>query len=844
VPLFCFGRELQVKIVNYHRLIWLLFCLVAGAVFLTYACASLAAGRGEFVLPLDDVYIHFQYARQMANGQPYIYNPGQPPTSGATSFLYPYVLAVGYLLGFQGLNLSLWAMGIGALALLGSLWLVYRLVKTYSAPDWLAAAAALIFGLTGSVSWHYMSGMETGLMLVFTLATLYAVVTQRRRWFVVSASLLALTRPEGGVLAIIAAAAMIVPAWRTVPLRHLLPLLIPVLAVFVQPLVNLLVTGSAVATGNSVKSVFGTVPFYWDVVIGRILENFARMWAEFVTGVSPREGLYVPYLVGPLALVFVIGGLFSRRCRLVNAMLLLWLLAGTASIATLDTAFWHFKRYQMPLIALLFPAAGWAMTEIQRNPLAGRLRTGAKAQRINWTRYGIYALMGAGLVVALTTGAAFLHHFALNVTYVYLQPLQMARWLQANTPEDALIAVHDVGMMRYIGERTTLDMVGLTTPGAAAYWRNGPGSIAEFLIQERPDYIASYGRGHGFGLELIANTSIYGDPLAEFPVDLDPHYNVALAADYQGIYQPEWSYIVPDFADTFPEAALINVANVASETLFDYRWSNRMRLRGFPTDLIEIPRPLCSRTPCADVLAGRVIDGSEMFTLKTVVDGAGVLVATVLHPRYRGTLDLYVNDEFVDRNWIPEMPGQILFAPTYIPSSYITGDEIYVRIEPNVPDGYYMPLLHIVRQTELYEPENVPESLAIYQNGAFELSLVSHTVEESGLILDLQWYSRGNTEGDYRFFAHLYDDATQPPIAQTDNYPSLGTAPPGNWLPGPIPDRVVVNLTDVPPGTYQLAIGFYDPYTGERLMPESEVYEVSPDGRLWLGEVEVPGRED
>ncbi len=81
--------------------IWLLFCLVTGAIFLTYAFASRTVGRGEFVLPLDDVYIHFQYARQLANGQPYIYNPGQPPTSGATSFIYPYILAVGYLLGFQ-----------------------------------------------------------------------------------------------------------------------------------------------------------------------------------------------------------------------------------------------------------------------------------------------------------------------------------------------------------------------------------------------------------------------------------------------------------------------------------------------------------------------------------------------------------------------------------------------------------------------------------------------------------------------------------------------------------------------------------------------------------------------
>lgn len=61
-----------------------------------------AAGGGEMLMPLDDVYIHFQYARQLALGQPYVYNAGEPPTSGATSFLYPYVLAAGYALGFQG----------------------------------------------------------------------------------------------------------------------------------------------------------------------------------------------------------------------------------------------------------------------------------------------------------------------------------------------------------------------------------------------------------------------------------------------------------------------------------------------------------------------------------------------------------------------------------------------------------------------------------------------------------------------------------------------------------------------------------------------------------------------
>ena len=48
--------------------VWGLLCVLAGAVFLTYVSASLAAGGGQLVMPLDDAYIHFQYARTIAEG--------------------------------------------------------------------------------------------------------------------------------------------------------------------------------------------------------------------------------------------------------------------------------------------------------------------------------------------------------------------------------------------------------------------------------------------------------------------------------------------------------------------------------------------------------------------------------------------------------------------------------------------------------------------------------------------------------------------------------------------------------------------------------------------------------
>ena len=58
-----------------------------------YLVVALAAARGRVVAPLDDAYITFQYARQIARGHPYLYNDGDLPTTGMTSPLFGLLLA-------------------------------------------------------------------------------------------------------------------------------------------------------------------------------------------------------------------------------------------------------------------------------------------------------------------------------------------------------------------------------------------------------------------------------------------------------------------------------------------------------------------------------------------------------------------------------------------------------------------------------------------------------------------------------------------------------------------------------------------------------------------------------
>src|SRR5574341_870598 len=73
-----------------------LAALAASAIVLATG-ARTPSGRPVF--PLDDSYIHLQYGWQAAHGQFLQYNPGDQPTSGATSLLYMLVLAMGFVAG-------------------------------------------------------------------------------------------------------------------------------------------------------------------------------------------------------------------------------------------------------------------------------------------------------------------------------------------------------------------------------------------------------------------------------------------------------------------------------------------------------------------------------------------------------------------------------------------------------------------------------------------------------------------------------------------------------------------------------------------------------------------------
>lgn len=835
-------------------LAWLLYCMMAALIFMVYVAASVAESQGEIIMPLDDTYIHFQYARQITNLQPYVYNPGGEATSGATSFLYPYVLALGYAAGFDGLSLGVWAMAVGALALVVSAWIVCLLAGVWGLPLWAAWASGAIFMLNGAVSWHAMSGMETSLVVTLALALLYAIKARHIPATGLCASLLALMRPETGLMALLACAALLIHiAYNARKTRapfntvFILWLLVPFVAFAVQPMINLILTGSASASGSQAKSILGTVPFYWDEVIQRILENFTRIWREFATG----GGLYLPVFVPPLALVG--WAALLRKDRLLALVMLAWLLIMTGAVATLDTAFWHFKRYQIPLMALMFPlAAGGAAVMVSW--LSPHLKTAAVRRA---------AAMGAlllALALTLPSSGEFVRLYRVNVRNIAAQPLPMARWLAANTPPDAVVAVHDVGMMRYLGERTTLDMVGLTTPRAADSWRSGPGAVGEFLLAQDPppDYVAAYTTARG--LNYLVDAGLYGTLLAGFTATYDPADNVAVGAEFQGIYAVEAAlfsrashsavaqHSIQTYIDGFTLVDEVNVANLEDERAHEYTWRDGERLPGFSTEFYAFESFDCDPDQCRVMDGGRRINGQEQFTLAST-PGQDVILVTRVHPASAGHFAIYAGEAFVGTRVIPAIPGRWLEIPTLIPAQYVTENQTRIRIVPHTPSGHYQPYHHWAWQGIASVPaaESLGQAAALFQDGDFGLILPDNTwqVQSGQLTLNIHWVTMQGAVGDYKVFVHLYDDINAPPIAQVDAYPGAGALPPGNWLPGVISDTLVVDLTQIPPGRYTIAVGLYEATSFERLLPglgsAAETIQIDPDARrVFIGEVNIP----
>ena len=129
----------------------------------------------------------------------------------------------------------------------------------------------------------------------------------------------------------------------------------------------------------------------------------------------------------------------------------------------------------------------------------------------------------------------------------------------------------------------------------------------------------------------------------------------------------------------------------------------------------------------------------------------------------------------------------------------------------------------------------VPDNL-LPASFADQIDLLGYSLGEDDLApggsldVTLFWSPRGRPSRDYTVFVHLLDDQEQIQ-GQADSPPKAGRYPTSIWDAGEvIADLRTISLgPDLPAGEYHLAIGLYDPETGQRVGVVDESGQIAGD---------------
>jgi hypothetical protein len=442
--------------------------------------------------PLDDAWIHLQFARNLAAGDGLSFNAGEP-SAGSTAPLWTLALALVTALHADPV---VGAKAVGALLLVGAGWVTVRLAAAAGLPGHWPLVAGLITVATPRLLWASLSGMEVLLATALVTAAAWRHLAALGGRPSASAPLLlglaTLARPECVLLLPLMvaddghrrhwASGWWQPwGWRLVAFALLL-----------APWAwwNVHATGKPLpGTFYAKVGGYGLLGALADLDLARVARAVllnpllqARELAAFVVEDSVLLAVLLPF--GLASAWLPAGPADGPRPRLLVAAVLAYPLA-RGLLAPFQGALFQHGRYAAHLVplltvlALLGAAALWRELRLRWRP------TWRGWDPARWPIAGVLlvALELAGIVAR--DGRTYGRDVA-DIAHLHVA---MGRWVEAHTPPGAVVAANDIGALAYFGQRRVLDLVGLVTP-AALTWRV-PGEPADaavlrYVEQERP----------------------------------------------------------------------------------------------------------------------------------------------------------------------------------------------------------------------------------------------------------------------------------------------------------------------------------------------------------------------
>jgi hypothetical protein len=408
----------------------ILLATCTGAAWFLFAEHGIARTWGY---SLDDSWIYATYARNLATGQGYAFNPGEH-VAGATGPLYVFILALLFLL-FHDVVLPAKILGIACLA--ASSIVIFKAVRRILPESELAPLlAALLVAGSPPLLWGSVSGLEISIYLLLACIGIYCYVAERWTLAVLSWSLGVWLRPDGLVLVF--------------------------LGLFLRPRITL---KNSIAPATVVGLVVGIYLVFNYLVGGWILPNSVRVaahpggkflasqwtmvkqWADLWVGsigarpIAMHSVLLLPAIVVGSALAF-------RKWPALVAYFVLF----PMSLAIFRAWGGQFGRYIVYCVPFGIVLGVIGFDRIARRFLGPRKAAGLLALGIVCLGWQAYSARKVGIA----------HGW--NVQNIEgMQRFIAEATRKATSPGDT-IAVNDVGAIGYFSGCYVVDLVGLVSP--------------------------------------------------------------------------------------------------------------------------------------------------------------------------------------------------------------------------------------------------------------------------------------------------------------------------------------------------------------------------------------------
>lgn len=535
----------------------IILALAVMLIFVGYFLWNEHRASGTFGFPLDDSWIHAQFARNLALGHGFSYNPGVP-ASGSTAPLWTLVLSAGYLVTGDPV-MSAKVIGVVFLAL--TVVLVYMLVGAVASDARQALFAAVVTASLSRLIWAGLSGMEVTLAVTLTLAGMLAHVTygrlaDRRQYLsTVLFGLATLARPECaaffGAAMLDRALSSTLVRWRDLAARDwLLPVAIHVaiFAVVVAPFVLFsAVFGlgflpntayakallwnrgliAALSTGNLQELVRSFTVHPFDYYLSFLQESL-----------SNNPILFILSVFGFLRLVLSVPYEEESRCRsfiLPLSVIVFPLAIGV--IVPFGTASYQEGRYAAPVAPLMLIVGTIGLYEAGRYgaEILSRAKFMGTPATVVMERSLIWLFMVLALSAQVRTAWYRGKNYGREVDNIEDMQVTLGRWIDQALPENATLAVNDVGAIAYFSQRKVLDTVGLISPEVLSYiesHESRDAAVLEFLKHERPDYAVLFPDWYP---GMVADEQLF-EPVHRVVLD----ENIICGGDEMVVYALRW----------------------------------------------------------------------------------------------------------------------------------------------------------------------------------------------------------------------------------------------------------------------------------------------------------------